>query len=114
MDETGELFADFLSHFKSDHKIIPLPQLGPQNHKKLAENIESQLPNEDFILLAESFSGGIVPELLRTKNHHIKGVIFEASILSSPNKYLLTIAKQLPIKLLASGHWRSSLINCFF
>lgn len=103
MDGTGELFAEVLSYFDGDYIVIPLPQSGPQDHASLAKIIKEQLPTDDYILLAESFSGGIVPELLKQNPTHMKGVIFVASFLSSPNKYLLPIAKLLPIKALASA-----------
>ncbi len=103
MDGTGKLFEEFLSYQDRDHLVITLPQNGPQDHTSLARSLERQLPKEDYILLAESFSGGIVPELLKQNIPHIKGVIFVASFLSCPNKYLLPIAKILPIKALASA-----------
>jgi alpha-beta hydrolase superfamily lysophospholipase len=103
MDGTGELFEAFLSNFDRDYVVIPLPQSGSQDYAFLANLIKDKLPTEDYILLAESFSGGIVPELLKQNNRHMKGIIFVASFLSSPNKYLLPIAKLLPIKALASA-----------
>lgn len=103
MDGTGELFEEFLSNFDGDYIVIPLPRSGSQDHVFLANIIKEQLPTEDFILLAESFAGGIIPELLTQKNPHMKGVIFVASFLSSPNHFLLSIAKLLPIKSLASA-----------
>jgi pimeloyl-ACP methyl ester carboxylesterase len=103
MDGTGELFEEFLSNFDGDYIVIPLPQSGSQDHVFLANIIKEQLPTEDFVLLAESFAGGIIPELLRQNNPHLKGVIFIASFLSSPNQLLLSIAKFLPIKSLASA-----------
>jgi len=103
MDGTGVLFTEFLSHFDGDYLVIPLPSHGPQDHASLAQVIQKQLPQQDYILLAESFSGGIVPELLKLELTHIKGVVFVASFLSSPNKYLLPIAKRLPIKAFASS-----------
>jgi len=102
MDGTGELFAEFLSYYDGDHLVISLPESGPQDHANLANVINKQLPNEDYILLAESFSGGIVPELLKLNLTHMKGVIFVASFLSSPRGYLIGLAKLLPIKTLAS------------
>jgi pimeloyl-ACP methyl ester carboxylesterase len=102
MDGTGELFTEFLSYYDGDHLVISLPESGPQEHATLASVINKQLPTEDYVLLAESFAGGIVPELLKLNPSHMKGVIFVASFLSSPNKYLLQIAKLLPIKALAS------------
>jgi len=103
MDGTGELFEEFLSYHDDEHLVISLPQNGPQDHSSLAKSIENQLPKENYILLAESFSGGIVPELLKLDFPNMKGVIFVASFLSCPNRYLLPIAKVLPIKILASA-----------
>jgi pimeloyl-ACP methyl ester carboxylesterase len=103
MDGTGELFEGFLSNFGGDCIVIPLPQYGPQDHASLANYIKEKLPTEDYILLAESFSGGIVPELLKQKITPIKGVIFVASFLSTPHQNLLPIAKLLPLKALASA-----------
>ena len=103
MDGTGDLFTEFLSNYDGEYLVIPLPKSGPQDHVSLAKLIKEQLPAENYILLAESFAGGIVPELLKQKNPHMKGVIFVASFLSSPNQLLLSIAKLLPIKTLASA-----------
>jgi len=102
MNGTGELFSEFLSYYDGDHLVISLPVSGPQDHATLANVINQQLPNESYILLAESFSGGIVPELLKLNPTNIKGVIFVASFLSSPRSHLIGIAKLLPIKALVS------------
>jgi hypothetical protein len=101
-DGTGYLFGELLSSYEGSHLVIPLPETGSQDYPFLAEFVSSQFPKGDFILLVESFSGGIVPELLRFNDERIKGVIFVASFLSSPNKLLLSVARMLPIKLLAS------------
>lgn len=113
MDGTGELFEAFLSNFDGDYIVIPLPQSGSQDHAFLANIIKEQLPTQDYILLAESFSGGIIPELLKKSHPHMKGVIFIASFLSSPNQFLLSIAKLLPIKTLASATL-STIFHKFF
>ncbi len=102
LNGTGELFAEFLSYYDGDNLVISLPESGPQDHATLANIINQQLPNESYILLAESFSGGIVPELLKLNPTHIKGVIFVASFLSSPRNHLIGLAKLLPIKALVS------------
>ena len=102
MDGTSELFNGFLSSFTGHYIVISLPEYGLQDHASLAEFVKDKLPMDDYILLAESFSGGIVPELLKQDLPHLKGVIFVASFLSTPHKYLLCIAKRLPIKSLLS------------
>lgn len=98
MDGTGDLFSDFLAQYDSEHLVIQLPHDGPQDHASISKTIEKQLPSEDFVLLAESFSGGIVPELLKLDIRQIKGVILVASFLNCPNKLLLPIARFIPIK----------------
>ena len=102
MDGTGELFEAFLQCYQGEYTVIPLPQSGKQHHQTLAKAIEPLLPNEDYILLAESFSGGIVSYLLNSQYKHLKGVVFVASFLSSPNKTLLKIAQISPLKALVS------------
>ncbi len=97
MNGTADLFTKFLSNFDGDYIVISLPDFGAQDHASLAKVIYEQLPKQEFVLLAESFSGGIVPELLQLKPTHLSGVIFVASFLSCPNKYLLGVAKLLPI-----------------
>lgn len=114
MNGTADLFSEFLSIFDGDYKVISLPDCGSQDHASLAKVIYQQLPNQEFILLAESFSGGIVPELLQLKPTHISGVIFVASFLSSPNKNLLQIAKLLPIKSLVSAPFSSIVYKFLF
>ncbi len=101
MDGTGKLFEDFLSFYDGDHQVIPLPEEGGQSTNELAKYILSHLPSENIILLAESFSGSIVPSLLKKSDSNIKGVIFVASFISCPNPVLVSIARYLPIKLLA-------------
>ncbi len=96
MDGTGDLFAPFLEYYPGPTVVIPLPIGRDQDHRSLAKAIETQLPNEPFVLLAESFSGGIVPHLLGS-NKNIQGIIFVASFLSSPNRFLLHVAKTLPL-----------------
>lgn len=98
MDGTGLLFEEFLSFYDGDCQVIILPTDIPQDYASLAIYVASTLPTEDCIILAESFSGGIVPHLLGSQNQQIKGVIFIASFLSCPNRALLEIAKRLPIK----------------
>lgn len=101
MDGTGDLFDEFLAQYSSEYLVIQLPQDGPQDHVSISKTIEKKLPSEDFVLLAESFSGGIVPELLELENRHIKGVILVASFLNCPNRLLLPIARLMPIKFLS-------------
>ncbi|MFL0798378.1 MAG: hypothetical protein K6L73_12910 [Cellvibrionaceae bacterium] len=98
MDGTGKLFEDFLSCLQKDHVIIPLPEGPDQSYRGLAEYISEKLPNESHIILAESFSGGLIPHLLNKNNPHIKGVIFAASFINCPKPLLCRMAKLIPLK----------------
>ncbi len=114
MDGTGLLFEEFLSFYDGDSQVIALPVDGSQDYASLANYITRTLPVEDCIILAESFSGGIVPHLLNGSNQQIKGIIFVASFLTCPNKALLEIAKRLPIKKLARLPFSTSLLRLLF
>lgn len=114
MDGTGDLFEDFLAQYNSEHLVIRLPESGPQDHASISQTVNKQLPCEDFVLLAESFSGGIVPELLELNSHYIKGIIFVASFLSSPNRLLLPIARLMPIKFLSKMPFSKSAYRRLF
>ncbi len=114
MDGTGELFNDFLSHYDGDSIIIPLPQSGEQSYQALALYILSKLPDEPHIILAESFSGGLIPLLLKSKQPHIKGLIFVASFISAPKPVFISLALLLPIKFLAKLPGASLIYKSFF
>lgn len=102
MDGTGELFEDFLSDLgKIEHLIISLPPSGNQDYDSLLAHVKTRLPNQDFLLLAESFSGPIAAKLAFETIDNLKGVIFVGSFLSAPNKFVLSLASFLPIKALS-------------
>ena len=98
MDGTGEQFEDFLQFYKGESLVLQLPCQGDQSYASLAIQITNKLPDKDFILLAESFSGGLVEHLINVP--HLRGVIFVASFISAPNRAMLTVAKLAPKKLL--------------
>ncbi|MBY6065001.1 alpha/beta fold hydrolase [Pseudidiomarina sediminum] len=101
MDGTGDLFSDFLVHCDVECLVIPLPRSGSQDAASIAKTIEYRLPDEDIVVLGESFSGPVVAELIKNEHHRIIGVVFIASFLSPPNRALLAVAKLMPIKLLS-------------
>ncbi len=97
LDGTGRLFKGFLQHYPGDAQVVPLPNDGPQDHGTLAHRILPQLPEEDFVLLAESYSGLIAAHLMAMGLAQLKGVIFVASFLKSPNPWLLRLGAVLPL-----------------
>ena len=115
MDGTGELFAPLLKYFQGyTCQVIALPQSGPQDYSSLTKYVKKQLPKQEFVLIAESFSGPIAAKLAQQKIGNLKGVVFVATFLSSPNKALLSLAKQLPIKILSKLPGARYFIKKFF
>lgn len=104
MDGTGRLFAPLLNQI-TDHQcmVIALPQSGPQDYPTLANFVHDKLPDDDFILIAESFSGPIAATIAQQNHSSLKGVIFIATFLTPPHVMLLKLAQFLPIK------WMSNL-----
>ncbi|WNO07973.1 alpha/beta fold hydrolase [Teredinibacter sp. KSP-S5-2] len=98
MDGTGILFEALFKELQGfDVIALPLPGEGSQDYITLSCRIRSCLPNEDFVLVAESFSGGIAAQLSQQSIPYMKGVIFVASFLSSPNSLFAYLASLLPL-----------------
>ena len=102
MDGTGELFERFRallpSHFTSC--ICPLRMQGDQQPNSLADSLAaSYVPDEDIIIIAESFSGPIAYELYQRHTPQIKGIVFVSSFLTVPHP-LLRLTSWLPLQLL--------------
>ena len=103
MDGSGRLFKPFLSVLGVKYyQVIALPETGNQDYDSLFKSIYDQLPNDEFILLAESFSGPLAAKLIAKNIPNLKGVIFIASFLSTPSKIILRVAQILPLKWLLS------------
>jgi surfactin synthase thioesterase subunit len=99
MDGTGKLFAPLLNQLHDFQcHVISLPQSGAQDYATLTNHVKSQLPKSNFIIIAESFSGPIAARLSQQNIVDLKGIVFVATFLSSPNKILLSLVKYLPIK----------------
>lgn len=115
MDGTGRLFSPLISAL-SGHvcDVISFPQSGTQDYQSLTAYVKDRLPNEDYILLAESFSGPIGAALARSGDKNMKGVIFVATFLSSPNRALLAVARFLPIKFLSGFPFSKFLYKLLF
>jgi pimeloyl-[acyl-carrier protein] methyl ester esterase len=101
LDGTGTLFSPLLCALSEMNcEVLSLPKTGSQDYLSIAKNIKSKLPKEDFILVAESFSGPIGATLAKEQIVNLKGIVFVATFLTAPNKLLLAFAKFLPLKLL--------------
>lgn len=97
MDGTGELFNPLLQHLQSDTTVLPLPESGDQDYNHIASAITPLLPQQDYILLAESFSSGLVRYLVENHDRYLRGVVIVSGFVSAPNRALLRLAKSLPL-----------------
>ncbi len=103
LDGTGNLFSPILGELSAfDCTVIPLPETGDQDYRALTAWVRKRLPEQDFILIAESFSGPIAATLAVAGIKNLKGIIFVATFLSVPNKPLIKMARLFPIQFLSS------------
>ncbi len=99
MDGTGKLFDPLLPFLDIESTtIISYPDTGKQDYDTLVEYVKSKLPNEEFMLVAESFSGPIGVALAKSNIPNLKAIVFVATFLSTPRRSLLNLANYLPIK----------------
>lgn len=111
MDGTGKLFEPFCSLMPVPTVTIPLPQFGPQTYDFLASHIAEQLPNEEFVIVAESFSGPIAALLAAKNIENLKGIVFVATFFSCPRPVLVSLAKLIPLKSLLSLPFAKTFIS---
>ncbi|WP_428607304.1 alpha/beta fold hydrolase [Sedimenticola sp.] len=114
MDGTGRLFSPLLPFLDKDSTtIISYPTVGKQDYDTLAEHVKSKLPDEEFILVAESFSGPIGAILAKSNIPNLKAIVFVATFLSTPSRPLLKIVRHLPIKLFSKMPFVSAIYRFY-
>ena len=91
LDGTGKLFAPLIEALPSsmDVQVITYPLNKKQSYNEIIEYVKQNLPVEDFVLLAESFSGPIAYQVALTEQKHLKGLILVATFLENPRPILL-------------------------
>ena len=102
MDGTGLMFRPF-TDIADNHSIdvISYPNEESQKYSNLVGYVKDRLPrDEDFIVIAESYSGPIAYELMKENITNLKAVIFVASFLENPRPLLLSIQKVLPTSII--------------
>lgn len=114
MDGTGQLFAPLLPYLDEvSASVISYPTMGKQDYDTLVEYVKSKLPNEDFILVAESFSGPIGVVLAQDNIPNLKAIVFVATFLSTPRRSLVKVMRHLPIKLFSKLPFATALYRFF-
>lgn len=91
LDGTGKLFVPLIEALPSsiNVQIITYPLDKEQPYDELIEYVKQNLPTEDFVLLAESFSGPIAYQIALTKPKQLKSLILVATFLENPRPILL-------------------------
>lgn len=91
LDGTGRLFEPFISCLPSfiEPFIISYQPDACISIEELALFVESKLPEGEFVLLAESFSGLVALQLIPKVSSRLKGIIFVGAFASSPRPFLL-------------------------
>lgn len=102
LDGTGTLLAEIEALLSVGHSVARL-QFPPDlfRYDALTAWVERRLPNDDFLLVAESFSGPLAVMIASGKPAGLKGVVFAATFAQSPRKAPVVLAhvlQGLPIK----------------
>ena len=95
LDGTGELFEPFLDILpkRIDTQVIGYNSCKKCGYDELVEYVRSKLPTEDFILVAESFSGFIAYKIALERPRNLKHIIAVATFLQNPRPKLLDIIR---------------------
>jgi len=93
-DGTGLLFAPLQQaldpHFETT--VISYPTDRALGYDDLCDHVGRELPDREFAIVAESFSGPIALEIANRKPKGLKAVILSASFVKNPRPILLRVA----------------------
>ena len=102
LDGTGKLFEEFVNKLAVNHKvtIVSYPAMIKGSYSDYVAYVKEHLPKDDFIVVAESFSGNIAHLLVQEEISNLKAVVFVATFLQNPralllNRYTLKLLKPL-------------------
>jgi pimeloyl-ACP methyl ester carboxylesterase len=99
LDGTGNSFNSLLRFLPVDEvTVIALPDTGEQTYEALVDYCRARMPNEPYILVAESYSGPIGIKLAANDNGMMKRLVLVATFASPPKPYISKLCSFLPIK----------------
>ena len=104
LDGTGLLFQPLIEALSVDIDVVVIsyPKFKKQSYEELIDFVIARLPEENYILVGESFSGNIAYNIAKTNPKHLMSVIFVVSFLSNPRPLLLEFINRLSSRLLFS------------
>jgi len=88
LDGTGRLFEPVIQVLPSTFSpvVISYPTDKAQPYEELVRFVKQQVPaGEDYVLLAESFSGPVAIEITATQPAHLKALVLTATFVSNPS-----------------------------
>jgi len=93
MGGTGILFQPLLDVLPKNQKVrvISYPKEHPTSWEQLIELIRSQLPENDFLLVGESYSGYLAYRIALLKPPGLQKVLFVATFVACPRPILAKI-----------------------
>ncbi len=102
LDGTGILFKPLTDALSKDIDALVISYPKDQNlsYQELVEYVLKRLPKGEFILVGESFSGPIAYQIALRKPKFLKSIIFVATFLDNPRRYLLNLSRLIPKKLI--------------
>ncbi len=97
MDGTGDLFAPFLSILPAgtNATVISYPSQEKLSYPQLEELVRRQLPEEPFVIIAESFSGPIAVRIAEQAPGNLKGISLSATFVEFPGSFLAKMAAKI-------------------
>ena len=103
LDGTGRLLSEVKEQIASQHSVVALQY--PTNlyrYEDLQAWISGILPKDDFIMVAESFSGPLAVMIASEKPAGLRGVVFAATFAKTPHKLPSFLTFSLKITLIKS------------
>lgn len=98
LDGPGVLFRPLLAELPKDVRpgVIAYPSNQTLSLSEYARLVARQLPHQEFVLLAESFSGLVALALLADAAPRLSGVLFVGGFAEPPRRLLLQLATLVP------------------
>lgn len=127
LDGMAELRADFCAQLSSDFEVsvVEYP-VGLVRYTDFLNWIEGALPEQNYVVVAESFSGPLAIQFAAERPVHLKGVVFVATFAKAPRKLpaaVLSLLDLVPFHLnafsvmaqpLMMGRWRNRAFTKLF
>jgi len=98
LDGTGIFFRPLVRVLPPEVSpyVITYPAGGALSLTEYAHFISGQLPEDEVVLIAESFSGLVALTLLHDRPENVRGVVFSATFAEPLHRFLICAASMIP------------------